>query len=170
MPNPIILGADAVRSELTEAPEAHDLTRAQAERVKALTDDEINTAIHSALDDYFYDAYDSVRRNAIAALAKDPLVCVVFLQGQDYNDAVDAANETGGSTEAVVKHLAQWDFGDETDGAATVNGHTDLTELEHLPHQLHEVDHGGLHYWLQLDHRLGIYGLYRRPLSTISSR
>lgn len=96
----------------------------------------------------------------------DPLVCVIFMQGQDYEDAVDAANEHGGSTEAVVTHLAQWDYGTENDGAAEVNGHTELTELRRLPHQVHEVDHGGLHYWLQLDHHLGIYGLYRRPLNT----
>lgn len=94
----------------------------------------------------------------------DILVCIVFMQGQDYEEAVDAANERGGSTDAVVAHLAQWDYGTENDGAAEVNGHTRLKTLRHQIHQIHEVDHGGLHYWLQIDHHLGIYGLYRRPL------
>jgi len=165
MSNPIILGAESVRAELDEAPDAHDLTKAQAERIAALSDEEIDRAVHAATDDVFWEIYDCVRRDAIAELARVPLICVIFIQSQEYEDAVDAANARGGSTEAVVKHLAQWDFGEETDGAASVNGYTDLSELESLPHQLHEVDHGGLHYWLQLDHHLGIYGLYRRPLS-----
>lgn len=94
----------------------------------------------------------------------DPLVCVIFMQGQDYEDTVDAANERSGSTEAVVAHLVQWDYGTENDDAAEVNGHTELTKLHRLRHQVHEVDHQGLHYWLQLDHHLNFYGLYRRPL------
>lgn len=94
----------------------------------------------------------------------DDLVCIVHLTGDDYESAVDAANERGGSTKTVVAHLAQWDYGDETDGASEVNGRDALAELEALPHQLHEVDHGGLHYWLQIDHGLRFYALYRRPL------
>jgi uncharacterized protein YccT (UPF0319 family) len=94
----------------------------------------------------------------------DHLVCITFQQGQDYEDAVDAANEHGGSTEAVVAHLAQWDMGEETDAAGFSNGLTGRSELERTSHQLHEVQHGGLQYWLVLDHQLGCYGLYRRPL------
>lgn len=165
MPSPIILGAESLRAELHEAPEAHGLTHTQADRILALGDDELNGAIRSAVDDDFWAAFNSVRRDAISQLSYDPLVCVIFLQGQNYEDAVDAAKVLGGSTEAVVQHLAGWDYGEETDGAASVNGHTELIELENQPHQLHEVDHDGIHYWLQLDHQLGIYGLYRRPLT-----
>ncbi|WP_026820023.1 hypothetical protein [Arthrobacter castelli] len=94
----------------------------------------------------------------------EPLVDIIHLQGDDYETAVDAANDQGGSTEAVVAYLAQFDYGDETDSVAEINGHTKFVELERLQHQLHEADHGGLHYWLQVDHGLRFYGLYRRPL------
>lgn len=175
MSNPITLGAASVRSELHEAPDSHDLTTAQAEHLEALSDDEIDDAVQSAADDYFWDAYYSVRRDAIARLARDhkdaldplgnDLVPIVHLSGDDYEHAVDAANDNGGSTDAVVAYLAQWDYGEENDGAAEVNGHTQLAELERLPQQLHEVDHGGLHYWLGIAHGLRHYSLYRRPLS-----
>lgn len=164
--NPIVLGAESVRAELAEARDAHNLTKAQAERIAALPDAEIDAAIHDVVDDSFWEVYDSMRHDAITRLAFDPLVLIVFIQGQGYEDAVDAANDSGGSTEAVVEHLAQWDYGEENDSASEVNGRTELTELERLPHQLHEVDHGGLHYWLEVDHRLGFYGLYRRPLQS----
>lgn len=164
--SPIVLSAESVRAELAEAPDAHDLTPAQIERIAALLDADIDAAIHAVVDDFFWDAYDSVRRDAIARLASDPLVLIVFMQGQDYEDAVDAVNDRGGSTKAVVEYLAQWDYGEENDSASEVNGRTDLAELERLPHQLHEVDHGGLHYWLEIDHRLGFYGLFRRPLQS----
>lgn len=97
-------------------------------------------------------------------IEQDKLVNIVDLGGEDYERAVDAANERGGSVDAVIAYLAQWDYGDENDNAAEVNGYTDLAELGSLRHQLHEGDHGGLHYWLVLDHGLGFYSLYRRPL------
>lgn len=162
--NPIVLGADSVRAELAEASEAHGLTPAQTRRIQALPSAQIDEAIRAAADDDFWDAYDSVRRDAIASLAAYPLVLIVFMDGEDYENAVDAANDLGGSTEAVVEYLSQWDFGEEDDNAASITGYTDLADLEANRHQLHEVDHGGLHYWLQLDHALGIYALYRRPL------
>lgn len=96
----------------------------------------------------------------------DPLVSVVHLSGDDYETAVDVANDQGGSTSAVVEYLSRWDHGDETDAAAEINGHTDRSALESWNHQLHEVDHGGLHYWLVIDHGLRFYALYRRPLSS----
>lgn len=97
----------------------------------------------------------------------DPLICIMFCQDDSYNEVVDAANDAGGSTHAVVAHLAQGDYGEENDSAARINGYTQREELERGPHQIHEVEHGGLHYWLQLDHHIGIYGLYRRPLSQV---
>src|SRR5699024_1898748 len=133
---------ESVREEVHEAPESHDLTPSQAERIQNLSDEDIVAAINAEVDDHFWAAYDDVRRRTISRLAGDPLVCVVFLQGQDYEDAVDAANNLGGSTEAVVAHLSQWDYGDENDAAAEVNGYTERTDLERLRHQLHEVDHG----------------------------
>lgn len=166
MSHPITLGAESVRAELSEAPDAHDLTPAQVERILALSDDQIDAAIHDAADDHFFDALYAVRRDAIAQLAKDPLVLVIHLSGDDYERAVDEANNRGGSTDAVAEHLSQWDYGEETDAAAEVNGHTDLSDLLALSHQVHEVSVGGLDYWLQLDHGLRFYALYRRPLTT----
>jgi hypothetical protein len=165
-PQPIILGAESLRAEIHEAPDVHGLTPAQVARIEALGDEQIDAAIHSAVDDDFWAQYDDVRARAIARLARDPLVSIVHLSGDDYETAVDAANDQGGSTDAVVGYLSRWDDGDETDAAAEVNGHADLSELESWGHQLHEVDHGGLHYWLVLDHGLRFYALYRRPLGS----
>lgn len=174
--NPIVLGAESVRAELAddEAPDAHDLTEKQAEFLARLTDEEIDRAVNAEADDYFWAAYDDVRSRAIASLVADhqvalaplgdDLVNIVHLSGDDYENAVDEANANGGSIEAVVAYLARWDYGRESDGAAQSNGLTALAELERLPYQLHEVDLHGLHYWLQLDHGLRFYALYRRPL------
>lgn len=163
--HPIVLGAESLRAELDEAPDVHDLTPAQAERIAARwTDEEIDAAIRAEADDDFWAQYDAVRARAISRLATDPLVCIVHLDGDDYEQAVDAANDQGGSVDAVAGYLAQWDYGRENDDASFVNGRTELADLENLPHQLHETEHGGLHYWLQIDHGLRFYALYRRPL------
>lgn len=175
MSNPIILGAESVRAELAEAPGSHDLTEKQAEFIQQLPDDEIDRAIQDVADDHFWDAYDSVRRDAITRIVDehrrtlaslgDDLVLITDVDGDDYERAFTEANKRGGSVrDAAVEYLAQWDFGDENDNAAEVNGYTQLEELQNHPHMLHEVDHGGLHYWLQLDHGLRFYALYRRPL------
>lgn len=160
--NPIVLGAESIRAELDESPETHDLNSAQVKRILALDNTDLMLAINAEVDDDFWAQFDDVRARAISQLADDPLVNIIFLSGDDYEAAVDAANDHGGSTDAVVAYLAQWDYGEENDGAAEVNGHT---QLERLPQQLHEVDHGGLHYWLGIDHGLSHYCLYRRPLS-----
>ena len=104
------------------------------------------------------------RLSPITADSDTALVCIVHLDGDDYESAVDAANDAGGSTQAVAEYLAQSDYGDENDGAAEVNGHTQLADLRNGPHQLHEVDLGSTHYWLNLDHGLCFYALYRRPM------
>lgn len=161
---PLTLGADSVRTEVADAPDAHDLTPAQAGRIAALGDDAINQAVRQATDDVFWEIYDDVRRSAIAELAKVPLTHVITLDGDDYETAVDAANAGGGSTEAIVAYLSGWDYGAETDSDSEVNGNVDLADLERWRHQLHEADHGGLHYWLVLDHGLRCYSLYRKPL------
>lgn len=95
----------------------------------------------------------------------DLLVCIVFLQGQDYEDAVDAINDQGGSTQAAVEHLSQWDYGSENDAAATVNnnGYDRHAEVESRPHHIGAA--GGLTYWLAADHIHGTCALYRRPLT-----
>lgn len=161
---PLKLDAESVRAEVAEASDAHDLTPAQARRIAALGDDPINQAVRAATDAVFWEIYDDVRRTAIAELAKVPLTHVITLDGDDYETAVDAANAGGGSTEAVVAYLSGWDYGAETDADSEANGNVDLADLERWRHQLHEADHGGLHYWLVLDHGLRFYSLYRKPL------
>ncbi|MFI9629270.1 hypothetical protein [Streptomyces sp. NPDC052042] len=67
----IHIDAESVRAELEDAPESHDLTRVNAELIANLDDDEINRAIRESADDNFWAAYDELRRNAIARLARN---------------------------------------------------------------------------------------------------
>jgi hypothetical protein len=46
-------------------------------------------------------------------------VTVVFLQGQEAGQALDIIQTQG--VDAAVEHLAQWDYGAETDSAAIIN-------------------------------------------------
>lgn len=92
----------------------------------------------------------------------DPLVCITFQTGDDYEIVVDEANARGGSVDAVIEFLTNWDFGDEDDNAATIMGHTERVDLEKQTY--HEGDYGNLHYWLIADHGMRHYALYRRRL------
>jgi hypothetical protein len=66
--NPISLGAESVRAELQQAPEAHNLDTAKAGALQALSDSDINAAVRENADDAFWEQYDAVRRRAIASL------------------------------------------------------------------------------------------------------
>lgn len=66
----IELGAESVLAEVNEAPEAHGLTQEQANAIAALPPEQIESAIRESADDWFWEAYNSVRRSAIARLAK----------------------------------------------------------------------------------------------------
>ncbi len=46
---------------------------------------------------------------------------VVFLQGQDADAVLEMIDRIG--PEAAIRHLSQWDYGDETRDAALVNGY-----------------------------------------------
>lgn len=67
----INIDADSVRSELEEAPEAHNLSLSEAEFIQRLSDEEINRAITDEADDHFWAQHDAIRRRAIATLARD---------------------------------------------------------------------------------------------------
>ena len=99
-------------------------------------------------------------------MSGNPLLTrVVSLQGADYEAAVMAAEAMGGSTSAVVEHLARWDTGDEVDRDSAEIGDSRLrSEVDALPHQVHEVAFGGLDYVLVVDHQVGLYALYRPQL------
>jgi hypothetical protein len=47
-------------------------------------------------------------------------VTVVFLQGQEADQVLDIIQARG--VDAATEHLAQWDYGEETDSAAIANG------------------------------------------------
>lgn len=94
------------------------------------------------------------------------LVRIIDLNGQNYEDAVDAINDMGGSTGAAVEYLSQWDVGQETDSdAAVIDNYTSRNHVERLA--CHREEHGGINYWLIADHSLRHYVLYRRPLDSI---
>ncbi len=99
-------------------------------------------------------------------MSGNPLLTrVVSLQGADYEAAVMAAEAMGGSTSAVVEHLARWDTGDEVDRDSAEIGDSRLrSEVDALPHQVHEVAFGGLDYVLVIDHQIGLCALYRPQL------
>jgi hypothetical protein len=61
----INLDAASVRAEMRERG---TFTEKQAEGIEALTDEEIDTAIREVVGDYFWEAYDSTRSDAIQRL------------------------------------------------------------------------------------------------------
>lgn len=95
------------------------------------------------------------------------LVHVITLTGQDYDDAVQAAEAEGGSVDAVARHLAQWDYGTESDDAVLpwpedMPTRADLGRQRHQPHTARV---GGLEYLVQIDRGLCMYALYRPTLT-----
>lgn len=102
----------------------------------------------------------------------DPLIEIIHLTGDDYETAVDEINALGGSTRNAVEYLSHWDYGTETDHAASVNGVESFDRVTRtvdrfntLTGTLHEaIIHGGIEYILTWDHRYSIYALYRRPM------
>ncbi|QTP19093.1 hypothetical protein [Micrococcus luteus] len=95
------------------------------------------------------------------------LVHVITLAGQDYDDAVQAAEAEGGSVDAVARHLAQWDYGTESDDAALLwpEDMPTRADLGRQRHQLHTARVRGLQYLVQIDHGLRMYALYRPTLT-----
>jgi len=98
------------------------------------------------------------------------LTPVIVMHGDEYDEAVDLSETevlTQDSIDVIVEYLAQWDYGDETDGAAEVNGTNTLGELLRLPHDLDEATYGGIDYLLLSDAGLRFLALYRQPLDEI---
>lgn len=48
-------------------------------------------------------------------------ISVIFLQGEEADEVFDLINHSGPA--AAIEYLRQWDFGDETVGAALMNGY-----------------------------------------------
>jgi len=88
-----------------------------------------------------------------------PIVDVVFIQEWNIEADENPGAPEWGDWEAMAEYLAQWDYGDETDAAHTVDywqgGTYDDT---------YQVRVGGLTYWLNVEWGLRYAGLTRRPL------
>lgn len=88
-----------------------------------------------------------------------PWTTIVFLQDDEYEDMIDAANDMGGSVDACIEYMAQWDYGTENDDARTDDapqwGSSDT---------LHTGTYGGIEYVYAVNHHYGYASLNRRPV------
>lgn len=95
-------------------------------------------------------------RGPVAPIAVHRWVSIIFIDGEDADEVLEMIDRDG--VRAGIRHLEQWDFGDETTGAAMENGHvydeTPRTELDR------EVDDG--EYRLTYSAAAGHVALYRR--------
>ena len=85
------------------------------------------------------------------------LVRIVTLDGGEFDEVA------GLPKDELTAHLSQWDYGTENDGAATINGYTPIDEAERFGAQT--ITHGGLKYWIAVDHGLRMCSLLRLPLT-----
>ena len=83
---------------------------------------------------------------------------VVFLQGTEADEARDILERSG--AQAAIRHLSQWDYGDETTEAALVNGYV----YERVPTCATDrtADDGASGYALIHNPTLGYISLLRR--------
>jgi hypothetical protein len=86
------------------------------------------------------------------------LVGIITLDGDEFDEV---ANVTA---EELAAHLAQWDYGTENDGAATINGYTSIDEAERFGAQI--VTYDGIKYWLSVDHNMRMCSQLRLPLTS----
>ncbi|ATN94074.1 hypothetical protein J4U01_gp084 [Mycobacterium phage Kumao] len=77
-----------------------------------------------------------------------------FIQDSEYA----AVSDLG--IQELAEHLAQWDYGDETDYAHTRDG-----EPWGTSDYTHNVNVGGLDYVLAINNAFGYASLNRRPLT-----
>ena len=87
-------------------------------------------------------------------------VNVVFLQGPEADEVLELIDLEG--VQAGIAHLAQWDFGDETTGAAFVNGEV----YDHLPAGQGDRSFEADGYVLTYNPQMGYVGLVREHPDT----
>lgn len=87
-------------------------------------------------------------------------VNVVFLQGAEADEVLDLIDVEG--VQAGIAHLAQWDFGDETTGAAFVNGEV----YDELPAGQWDRTFEADGYVLTYNPQMGYVGLVREHPDT----
>ena len=88
-------------------------------------------------------------------------VNVVFLQGSEADVVLDLIDVEG--VQAGIAHLAQWDFGDETTGAAFVNGEV----YDELPGGQWDRSFEADGYVLTYNPQMGYVGLVREHPDTV---
>lgn len=82
---------------------------------------------------------------------------VVFMQGEDADGVLDMIDKNG--PEAAIRHLSEWDYGDETRDAALVNGYV-YDEIPQSPtDRVVRDDSAG--YALTYNHHFGYASLLR---------
>jgi len=101
-------------------------------------------------------------RNPVAPVAAHRWVTIAFFEGEDADEVLDIIDRDG--TEAGVKYLQQWDFGDETTGAAMEN----VDVYDETPHTAidKEVDEG--EYRMMYSPAARHVALYRRHTVAVS--
>lgn len=117
------------------------------------------------VEDLLASFLDRAEQLATARLtAQQALVTIITVDGDEYDRVLAEAhvNPTRDPDEAAVEILSRWDTGDEVDLASTVLGTTPRREVESRDHAI--IEHDGLTYWLEADHGLRHYALYRRKL------
>lgn len=87
-------------------------------------------------------------------------VNVVFLQGAEADEVLELIDVEG--VQAGIAHLAQWDFGDETTGAAVVNGEV----YDQLPAGQWDRSFEADGYVLTYNPQMGYVGLVREHPDT----
>ncbi len=87
-------------------------------------------------------------------------VNVVFLQGSEADEVLELIDVEG--VQAGIAHLAQWDFGDETTGAAFVNGEV----YDELPAGQWDRTFEADGYVLTYNPQMGYVGLVREHPDT----
>jgi hypothetical protein len=92
----------------------------------------------------------------------DLLVRIVTLDGDDFDEVAELPDDE------LTEHLSLWDYGDENDGAATINGYVSVSEAERFGAET--TTHGGIEYWRAVDHDLRMCSLLRRPLQPLEER
>jgi hypothetical protein len=96
---------------------------------------------------------------------RDPWVDVVFVQGFDPHDDPELAALLSADqydVDAIADYLAQWDFGNETDGAHTTDQNPRTADRFARVYDVTLAE--GHDYVLTMNDALGTLSLSRRPL------
>lgn len=103
------------------------------------------------------DAATSTSTRPLAPPLEHRWMSVVFMQGEEADRVLDMIDRAG--PERAIRHLSQWDFGDETRDSALVNGYV-YDKIPESPTDRVVRDHA-TGYALTYNHRFGYVSLLR---------